>query len=115
MTTTTADRAHRIAERMRYHRRRAGMSQEDTAHALGVTTRTYARWERGETLGHLARIDEIARVLDTTPDELVPEEPVTDATLEAKVDRVLELLEGLYGNAGAREALAAALRDDQAE
>jgi len=114
----TEAQAQRIAERMRYYRRLQGRSQEDMARALGVTVRTYARWERGETTGHLSRLGDIAEVLETPTDELggqLPEpapEPVGTPGIEAKLDRIIELLEGLYGAVGARAALEQALDDN---
>lgn len=82
----------RVAHRMKEARRRAGISQEEAGRRLRVTLRTYARWERGETFGFIGHIGEIAKALDTTPDELLAGEQLTAPTVEelsTKLDTVL--------------------------
>lgn len=63
--------AAKVAERIRLSRSLVGLSQEDVARQLGVTVRTYARWERCETLGFLGELEPIAKVLQTTPEDLL--------------------------------------------
>lgn len=52
-------------------RRRAGLTQEEAAGALGISTRTYIRWELGQSLpppqaesqeGILLRVESLAEV-----------------------------------------------------
>ena len=52
-------------ERIRQARLRAGMSQEDLAHKVGVSARNVVRWETGRTrprVVHLLRIAEVCGV-----------------------------------------------------
>lgn len=88
----------RVAHRMREARKHAGISQETAGDRLGVTLRTYARWERGESLGFIGHIAEVAKALETTPDELLGGENLTGPTVEElsdKLDLVMEELRGL--------------------
>jgi transcriptional regulator with XRE-family HTH domain len=62
-----------ISERIRLHRRVAKLTQADAAHRLGVATKTYERWERGESLGYLSRLDELAMLFGVTIDALLIE------------------------------------------
>lgn len=91
----------RVAHRMREARERLGLSQEQVAHRLGVTLRTYARWERGETYGFIGRIAETAKALETTSNELLGGEQLTTPTVEElsdKLDTVIELLESVLND-----------------
>lgn len=85
---------------MRSARKRFGISQEDAAHALGVSLRTYARWERGESLGFIGRLDEIGPALDTNEADLLGgENPMSDGPtvrdLAAKLDQMMDELKRL--------------------
>jgi transcriptional regulator with XRE-family HTH domain len=78
---------------MRSARKRLGISQEEAAHRLGVSLRTYARWERGESMGFIGHLDEIAPVLNTTEADLLGgENPLSDGPtvrdLAAKLDQM---------------------------
>lgn len=90
----------RIAARMRSTRQEMGLSQEEIGRRLGVTLRTYARWERGESYGYLTRLAEVAQALETTEAELLGgEDPLTaQPTVEelaAKLDAVLLAIDQL--------------------
>lgn len=92
----------RIAQRMRQARLAAGISQEEAGRRLKVTYRTYARWERGETMGFIGHIKEIAKALETTPDTILGGENLrpsqtTVEELSNKLDSVLSELAELRG------------------
>lgn len=61
-----------LNEAVREARKAAGLSQEDAARGLGVSLRTYSRWERSEgardNVSH--RLDQIAELFDTTPEDI---------------------------------------------
>lgn len=94
----------RVAQRMKAARKRAGISQEEAGRRLGVTLRTYARWERAETHGFLAHIDHIAKALETTTDGLLGGDlRPTARTVEEmseKIDQVLDELRKLIEDLG---------------
>ncbi|MEM8924516.1 MAG: helix-turn-helix transcriptional regulator [Actinomycetota bacterium] len=61
-----------LAKRTEFVARRhaMGLSQEQVAEAVGVTTVTYSRWERGEATPMAKRRNPLAKALDVTPLEL---------------------------------------------
>ncbi len=89
-------RDQKIADNMRKQRRLAGLSQEEMGRRLGVTLRSYARWERGETAGHVGRVDAIAKALKCKPEDLMPE-PEEDRieSLAREIDALGEMVGGL--------------------
>lgn len=92
----------RIAQRMKDARLAAGISQEEAGRRLKTTLRTYARWERGETMGFMGHLKEIAKALETTPEALLGGEnlrpnPTTVEELSSKLDAVLGELAELRG------------------
>jgi transcriptional regulator with XRE-family HTH domain len=107
----TRDRRAETLERLRDARRLAGMSQEEAARALGVTLRTYARWERGESDGWYRALDRIAEVFHCSPSELVePARAEQLRNIEDKVDalaadvrEVLRRLEAISPGEGAQD------------
>lgn len=81
-----------IAANLRLQRRLAGMTQEDAAHKLSVTVRTYARWENGESKGFVEQLDRIAEALGTTTDQLLgPAGDSADDRLAALETEIREL------------------------
>jgi transcriptional regulator with XRE-family HTH domain len=85
---------------MRQARERLGISQEETGRRLGVTLRTYARWERGESRGWVGYLAEIAKALEVTESELLGGENLladspTVEDLAAKLDNVMIELQAL--------------------
>jgi transcriptional regulator with XRE-family HTH domain len=85
---------------MRQARERLGISQEEAGRRLGVTLRTYARWERGESRGWAGYLGEIAKALETTEGDILGGENLladgpTVEDLAAKVDAVMAELQRL--------------------
>lgn len=79
-----------FGRRLRLARRRAGKTQEDVATELGVTARTLARWEAGESSGFLPEIDRIAAAVRSTPAALLAEPEPVDR-LELALERLAVL------------------------
>jgi transcriptional regulator with XRE-family HTH domain len=65
MTTTTASREFRH-ERLSATRRKRGLTQLQVAIAVGVTTRTVKRWERGVADPSLENALALAKALGVT-------------------------------------------------
>lgn len=63
-----------IAENVARRRRRAVMSQEKLGEAIGVTFQQVQKYERGENRIAASRLIRIARALNCTITDLVPEE-----------------------------------------
>lgn len=75
-----------IGERIRELRKRMGQSQEELAYAIGMSTNTIARWERGELVPRGTSLAKIARVLNTTSNYLLGE--TNDSSLSQNVSIV---------------------------
>ncbi len=95
----------RIAARMRQRREELGISQDEAGHRLGVTLRTYARWERGESHGYLTQLAAVAVALETTESELLGGEDAITArptvdNLAAKLDELAHELRELREDLG---------------
>ena len=62
-----------LRQAVRDRREQLDLSQEDLARSIGVSLRTYSRWELGQTkkdnMTH--RLEQIASALDTTADSLI--------------------------------------------
>ena len=61
-----------ISNNIRHARARKGMSQAQLALALGVKENTVWRWENNKSTPSARIIVDIARILDSTPTELLP-------------------------------------------
>ena len=64
----------KIAEKIVYYRKRAGMSQEMLADRLGVSRQAVSKWETGETVPELSKVVQLAKVFGVTTDDLLMEE-----------------------------------------
>ena len=52
-------------------RKHKGMTQNELGHLLGISFQAVSKWERGETLPDTAILLDLARVLDTTVDQIL--------------------------------------------
>lgn len=52
-------------------RSNAGLSQQEMADRLGIPSRTYGAWERGESVINIRQAAAICNVLGCTPNDLV--------------------------------------------
>ena len=50
-----------------------GLRQKELAERLGVSSVAVCRWEQGKTFPNAKRLKTVAKVLDTTVEELLPE------------------------------------------
>ncbi len=60
-----------IGDVIKKYRKNKGMTQEEMAVCLGITTPAVNKWERGNTLPDITLLAPIARLLDITIDELL--------------------------------------------
>lgn len=60
-----------LGEKIQALRKRAGMSQEELAGALGVSRQAVSRWETGETMPELPKLLALSRALGVTADWLI--------------------------------------------
>ena len=60
-----------IGDIIRKYRKNKGMTQEEMAACLGVTTPAVNKWEKGNTLPDITLLVPIARLLGITTDDLL--------------------------------------------
>ena len=68
----------KLAERIRLARLTKGLSQQNMADELNLTVAAYSNIERGVSEVNLTRLSDIARILGTTPVDLLTDEPVVN-------------------------------------
>ncbi|MCK8493005.1 MULTISPECIES: helix-turn-helix transcriptional regulator [Spirosoma] len=73
-----------IEEKIRLHRLQRGLSQENMADLLSLSTTAYGDIERGKTDLTLSRLNQIAQVLDMSPLALLSDEAVQVQVVEQK-------------------------------
>lgn len=60
-----------LAENLKSHRARMGMTQEELAEMLHITPQSVSKWERGETYPDITLLPALANVFETSIDSLV--------------------------------------------
>lgn len=87
-----------FADRLQSARRQAGLTQAEAAAAAGVSTRTWERWEGGESTPSSRKLPQIARALNVAPIRLAEDGDILVALrqvlralqrIEQKLDRAL--------------------------
>lgn len=76
------------AEKIRLQRLQRGLSQENMADLLGLSTTAYGDIERGKTDLTLSRLTQIATVLSISPLTLLTDEALTAQVIEVKSDEL---------------------------
>jgi transcriptional regulator with XRE-family HTH domain len=77
------------AEKIRLERLQRGLSQENMADLLNLSTTAYGDIERGKTDLTLSRLSQIASVLEVSPLTLLSDEAVTAQVIEPKTDALV--------------------------
>jgi transcriptional regulator with XRE-family HTH domain len=90
-------RREKVTERLLELRERHGLSQEDAAHKVGITTRQWQRWETGESMPYPRNLDAVASAFGISIVEFFDPEPVAQPAdadqldrIEAKLDLLLQ-------------------------
>lgn len=87
-----------LAEKIAYHRKRRGWSQEDLAEQLDVSRQSVSKWESAASVPELDKIVLLAKIFDVTTDELlldtVPERQILQPTPEQEQLRRVTIQEG---------------------
>lgn len=90
-----------LAEKIYQARKRAGLSQEALADALGVTRQAVSKWETGKSVPDTENLRRMAQVLAVSADYFLGEAPAPEnvsgdsATLDA-IDRVSQRMGLLF-------------------
>ena len=72
-----------ISSNIRFYRKKANLTQIELANDLGISIATLRRWEAGETTPTGAKIQELAKILNVNPEELIKEENKTSTRNES--------------------------------
>ncbi|UFH56739.1 helix-turn-helix domain-containing protein [Spirosoma sp. KNUC1025] len=75
-----------IAEKIRLQRLQRGLSQENMADLLNLSTTAYGDIERGKTDLTLSRLTQIAQVLDVSPITLLTDDVISAQVVDEKPD-----------------------------
>ena len=59
-----------VSQNLKQARKQAGLTQEYVAHQLKTKQTIYSRYERGKLELDYAKIEQICKILDITPNEL---------------------------------------------
>lgn len=70
-----------LAEKIVYHRKSRGWSQEDLAEQLNVSRQSVSKWESAASVPELDKIILLARIFDVTTDELLIDSEITEPTV----------------------------------
>ena len=90
MVTAEVPQSFTVAQRVRWARRRAGLSQERLAERIGTSRRHVIRWEKGKHMPSRAYAVKIAEATNTTPELFHDEED------DEEEDAVRKALDDLY-------------------
>ncbi|WP_461105382.1 helix-turn-helix domain-containing protein [Spirosoma koreense] len=77
------------AEKIRLQRLQRGLSQENMADLLNLSTTAYGDIERGKTDLTLSRLTQIAQVLDVSPLTLLTDEAIPAQVIDEKPDALI--------------------------
>lgn len=80
---------HSLPERIRLQRLQRGLSQENMADLLSLSTTAYGDIERGKTDLTLSRLSQIAAVLDVSPVALLTDEVVSAQVVESQPTEIV--------------------------
>ena len=75
-----------IGDRIKFHRKRLGMTQEQLAERMGVSAQAVSKWENNLSCPDISVLPELAEIFGITVDELLGKNPPAGATVhEAEV------------------------------
>ena len=64
-----------IGERIKHHRKRLGMTQEQLAERMGVTPQAVSKWETNQSCPDISALPQLAELFGISVDELLGKEP----------------------------------------
>ena len=81
---------HEIGDKLLSARKKAGLTQVEVAELAGLSDRTYADIERGETNMRVETLLRICRVLKITPDQVLTYEDSAAVNMETVLEELKE-------------------------
>lgn len=70
-----------LGERIKYHRKRLGLTQEELAQRMGVSAQAVSKWENNLSCPDISILPELAEVFDISLDELLGRENGTQSVV----------------------------------
>lgn len=68
-----------LGKRIAAHRREMNMTQEEMAEKLGISAQAVSKWENDQTCPDISLLPALAKMLNTTVDELLSGKPETES------------------------------------
>ncbi len=78
-----------FADKLRQHRKKLGLTQEEVAARVGVTAQAISKWEAADCLPDLYNLEALSRVLGLSPDILLNTDSQSD--VHAVADRIEQI------------------------
>lgn len=101
-----------IGQRIRYYRKKRGMTQEQLAEKVGVSFQTISSWENDEYLPQLDKVETIANALSVTIADLCAENTFEAPEWQLKdqifnEEHMYKFIKAYAGSTGAKNTMAA--------
>lgn len=90
-----------IAEVIRKYRKEAGLTQEEMAKRLGVTTPAVNKWENGKSTPDIELLSPIARLLHISLDTLMS---FHEELSPAEIDEIIREMDNMFDTEGFEKA-----------
>lgn len=81
---------HEIGDRLLAIRKKVGLTQVEVAELAGLSDRTYADIERGETNMRVETLLRICRVLKVTPDQILTQDDPVGVAMDIMLEELRE-------------------------
>ena len=79
-----------LPERLKYLRKKAGLTQKQIAEKLQVGQNSYSNWEKGKRTPIQPTIEKLAEILNTSTDYLLGKTDIPDRDLEIDIDNAID-------------------------
>ena len=83
-----------VGENLKMFRIKKGLSMEEAGKKIGVSAPAILKYERNKIIASLERLEEFAKIYDTTIDEILN----IDASINIKYDNIFHLFRLSYSN-----------------
>ena len=75
-----------IGEKIQFHRKKNGMSQEELGQKLLVSRQTISLWETGQTLPTIDNLIRLREIFDVSIDEILCEEQESESEIQLPLE-----------------------------
>lgn len=82
-----------LAEKLKYHRKQQGLSQENVANILNLSRQAISRWENGHTIPDIDNLILLSNLYKITTDELLKESNQLQQLIQEDIEKTPEIAE----------------------